>query len=147
MPHATTLPSDSTDANRRQKVLANRGSEGNSIKISSTVPRKPKKAAKEDNASTVAAASAEPTAPASTKRRPAKAKKNGTASAKKPAPKKEGKAQKKSEPASSRPPTDEEVQLRAYFIAERRHRLNLPGDASSDWLEARRQLLSEDGVK
>jgi hypothetical protein len=42
-------------------------------------------------------------------------------------------------------PTDEDIQLRAYFISERRHRLALPGDASSDWLEAKRQLLSESG--
>jgi hypothetical protein len=40
-------------------------------------------------------------------------------------------------------PTDEEISIRAYFISERRHRLALPGDASSDWIEARRQLLSE----
>jgi hypothetical protein len=38
---------------------------------------------------------------------------------------------------------EEEVRLRAYFIAERRHRFDLPGDADSDWLEAKRQLLSE----
>ena len=42
-----------------------------------------------------------------------------------------------------RQPTDEEIRIRAYFIAERRHRLALPGDADSDWLEAKRQLLSE----
>ena len=42
-------------------------------------------------------------------------------------------------------PTDEQIRLRAYFISERRHRLRLPGDASSDWLEAKRQLLSETG--
>jgi hypothetical protein len=42
-------------------------------------------------------------------------------------------------------PTDEEIRLRAYYISERRHRLALPGDASSDWLEAKRQLLSETG--
>jgi hypothetical protein len=40
-------------------------------------------------------------------------------------------------------PTDEQIELRAYFIAERRHRLALPGDANSDWLEAKRQLLAE----
>jgi Protein of unknown function (DUF2934) len=44
-------------------------------------------------------------------------------------------------------PTEEEVRLRAYFIAERRNRLALPGDASSDWLEARRQLFSEVGPR
>jgi hypothetical protein len=42
-------------------------------------------------------------------------------------------------------PTDEEIRLRAFFISERRHRLALPGDASADWLEAKRQLLSELG--
>jgi len=40
-------------------------------------------------------------------------------------------------------PSDEAIRLRAYFISERRRRFALPGDAESDWLEARRQLLSE----
>ena len=40
-------------------------------------------------------------------------------------------------------PTDEQIQTRAYFISERRRRFDLPGDANSDWLEAKRQLLSE----
>ena len=39
--------------------------------------------------------------------------------------------------------TDEQIQMRAYFISERRRRFDLPGDANSDWLEAKRQLLSE----
>jgi hypothetical protein len=39
--------------------------------------------------------------------------------------------------------SDEAVRLRAYFISERRRRFALPGDADSDWLEAKRQLLSE----
>jgi hypothetical protein len=51
------------------------------------------------------------------------------------------KPRKKAAPAPQ--PTDEEISIRAYFISERRHRLALPGDASSDWIEARRQLLSE----
>jgi hypothetical protein len=42
-------------------------------------------------------------------------------------------------------PTDEQIQTRAYFISERRRRFALPGDANSDWLEAKRQLLSEIG--
>jgi hypothetical protein len=42
-------------------------------------------------------------------------------------------------------PSDEAIRLRAYFISERRRRFALPGDAESDWLEARRQLLSEAG--
>jgi hypothetical protein len=44
-------------------------------------------------------------------------------------------------------PTDDEIRIRAYFISERRRRFALPGDASSDWLEAKRQLLSEIGPR
>ncbi len=49
------------------------------------------------------------------------------------------------EPAAARPvePTDDEIRIRAYFLAERRHQLSLPGDSAHDWIEARRQLLEE----
>jgi hypothetical protein len=40
-------------------------------------------------------------------------------------------------------PTFEQIQLRAYFIAERRQREGLPGDDQSDWLQAREELLNE----
>jgi hypothetical protein len=40
-------------------------------------------------------------------------------------------------------PSDDAIRLRAYFISERRRRFALPGDAESDWREAKRQLLSE----
>jgi hypothetical protein len=42
-------------------------------------------------------------------------------------------------------PSDEAIRLRAYFISERRRRFALRGDAESDWLEAKRQLVSEAG--
>ena len=42
-------------------------------------------------------------------------------------------------------PSDEEIRLRAYFISEDRRRFALPGDAESDWREARQQLLSKSG--
>ena len=45
--------------------------------------------------------------------------------------------------ASPLEPSEEEIRVRAYFIAERRHRLALPGDTNSDWLEAKRHLISE----
>lgn len=45
--------------------------------------------------------------------------------------------------AVSAEPEDDAVRLRAYFISERRRRFALPGDAESDWLEAKRQLLAE----
>jgi hypothetical protein len=39
--------------------------------------------------------------------------------------------------------TSEDVALRAYFIAEHRHRHGLHGDSHSDWIEAERQLKKE----
>lgn len=36
--------------------------------------------------------------------------------------------------------TTEDIALKAYYLAERRRNLGLPGDAQSDWLEAERQL-------
>ena len=55
------------------------------------------------------------------------------------------KASRPREPQGFAEPSDEVVRLRAYFISERRRRFALPGDAESDWLEAKRQLLSEAG--
>jgi hypothetical protein len=40
-------------------------------------------------------------------------------------------------------PTHEQVQLRAYFISERRLKLGLPGDESHDWLTAEKELRAE----
>jgi hypothetical protein len=69
------------------------------------------------------------------------AKKKKTAAAKKSATKKPAASAPKSVPE----PTDEEIRLRAYFLAEHRHRLSLPGDSNHDWIEARRQLIEEAG--
>jgi Protein of unknown function (DUF2934) len=41
--------------------------------------------------------------------------------------------------------SDEAIRIRAYFISEQRKRIGIPGDANSDWIEARRQLLAERG--
>jgi hypothetical protein len=46
-------------------------------------------------------------------------------------------------PSSLAEPTDDEIRIRAYFLAERRHKLSLPGDSAHDWIEARRQLIEE----
>jgi hypothetical protein len=43
----------------------------------------------------------------------------------------------------SLPPTFEQVQVRAYFISERRRKLGLPGDEGHDWVAAERELLAE----
>jgi hypothetical protein len=42
-------------------------------------------------------------------------------------------------------PSDEEIRIRAYFIAERRLQLKLQGDSAHDWIEAKRQLIEEAG--
>jgi hypothetical protein len=39
--------------------------------------------------------------------------------------------------------TEADVALRAYYIAEKRAKLGLPGDSTSDWVEAERQLKAE----
>jgi hypothetical protein len=41
----------------------------------------------------------------------------------------------------------EEIALRAYYIAEHRRNLRLPGDAIGDWVEAERQLRKEAAKK
>jgi hypothetical protein len=52
-------------------------------------------------------------------------------------------AKKASSSASIHEPSDEEIRIRAYFIAERRIQLSLQGDSAHDWIEARRQLVDE----
>ena len=39
--------------------------------------------------------------------------------------------------------TYEQVQLRAYFIGERRKSLGIPGDETSDWVQAELELKAE----
>jgi hypothetical protein len=46
-------------------------------------------------------------------------------------------------PEKVQEPTFEEIQLQAYFIAERRARLGVPGDAASDWVEAEAVLKAQ----
>jgi hypothetical protein len=62
---------------------------------------------------------------------------------KKVAPKKKTTPKKVSSSASIPEPSDEEIRIRAYFIAERRIQLSLQGDSAHDWIEARRQLVEE----
>jgi len=40
-------------------------------------------------------------------------------------------------------PSNEQVALRAYFIGEQRRNLGIPGDETSDWVEAEREVLEE----
>ncbi|HEY0369666.1 MAG TPA: DUF2934 domain-containing protein [Chthoniobacterales bacterium] len=42
-------------------------------------------------------------------------------------------------------PTDDEIRIRAYFIAERRVQMSLGGDPNNDWIQAREELIAELG--
>ncbi len=78
-------------------------------------------------------------------RRRSTGRKNGKPARKKSATGQKTKMSKREAEMKTAEPSDEEVRLRAYFISEQRREFGLPGDASSDWLEAKRQLLSETG--
>jgi hypothetical protein len=125
-----------------QKLLANNPSRVNPINsFPIVVPKKTKTVAKESEAVAQPADMAAPVGEKRARRAPSKTRK--TAAKKTPKSPTAGTTSPKS--SGGREPTDEQIRLRAYFISERRHRLRLPGDASSDWLEAKRQLLSESG--
>lgn len=53
------------------------------------------------------------------------------------------KAADASQSTERRQPSDDEIRLRAYFIAERRVQMGIPGTEHDDWVEARRQLEAE----
>jgi hypothetical protein len=109
------------------------------------VARKPKTPVENKPAEDAAAPSAngKVSAPEPKKKATTQAKKKKTAAAKTPSTRKPTISAAK--PATSRTiePTDDEIRIRAYFIAERRHKLSLPGDSAHDWIEARRQLIEE----
>lgn len=45
--------------------------------------------------------------------------------------------------SKAKEPSYEQVQLRAYFIGERRKSLGIPGDETSDWVQAELELKAE----
>lgn len=67
------------------------------------------------------------------------------ASAKKTASKPRKTATRKKAGPAETALSDDDIRLRAYFIAEKRSQNGGGGDSSGDWLEARRQLLAEAG--
>jgi hypothetical protein len=93
-------------------------------------------------------AAATDTPKAAGKKRTPKAKTASTkaASKKKPArktAKPKSTANNGEQTAKEREPSEADIRLRAYFIAERRVQLALQGDPALDWIEARQQLLQE----
>lgn len=64
----------------------------------------------------------------------------------KPAAKKPATPKRSRKPAVATSVTAEDIALRAYFIAQNRQRSGEHGTPEGDWLEAERQLASEDGA-
>ena len=55
---------------------------------------------------------------------------------------------KRSVPSTgTKEPSYEQIQLRAYFIGERRKSLGILGDETSDWVQAERELKEELATK
>ena len=113
-----------------------------SKKSSEATPTPPSPATSDKDARTVESpsVSTKPAAPiptATTARKRTAARKKAAA----PKPRKSPVAQKPlpAEVAIS----DDEIRLRAYFLAEQRLREGIAGDSSHDWHEARRQLIAE----
>jgi hypothetical protein len=111
------------------------------------VARKPKTPVENKPAEDAAAPSANgnASAPEPKKKAAPPGKKKKPAVARKPSTRKPATSAPKSAAAPPVEPTDDEIRVRAYFLAERRHELSLPGDSAHDWIEARRQLIEEAG--
>jgi hypothetical protein len=58
-----------------------------------------------------------------------------------------GTAKRSARSKQSKEPTYEQIQLRAYFIGERRKSLGISGDETSDWVQAERELKEELAAK
>lgn len=119
--------------------------------------KKSKEASAQENPSTApgmessngnhAAESARPAAARKTAAKPAdRAKSSGESRGKvlkKASVTRKPRAKKAAKRSSGPTVTDEQIRIRAYFIAERRTQNGIAGDSAHDWLEARRQLQAE----
>ena len=115
------------------------------INTNQSVPKKNKIVQNKNQAPPEAGGSPPEVKPRKTSRarQPTTSRKSAPPRRKKSAPAQKARVTMPPEAGTTARPSDEEIRLRAYFISERRRRFALPGDADSDWLEARRQLLSE----
>jgi len=138
---------------KSEKALANRSMNDKrieTINTSQSVPKKTKIVQSENQAPPAAAggsaAEMKIRKTPATRRTSTTRKTSGPASKKSPAAR-TGKVSIPAEGGKITEPSDDAVRLRAYFISERRRRFALPGNAESDWVEAKRQLLSETGPR
>jgi len=116
------------------------------------VPKNPKKEpATETDLAGSSAATTSTAAAAAPQKKKKKAAKSAKTLAPKAAAKKSGSTRSGKKTATKRSakvsdvaePSDADIRLRAYFIAERRVQLALQGDPAKDWLDAKQQLLDE----
>jgi sRNA-binding protein len=105
--------------------------------------RRQQKVARKSKIETEKQAEASAEADAKTADAAPKPKRKKAAPKKKPVATKPAAPKKVSSSSSRHEPSDEEIRIRAYFIAERRIQLSLQGDSAHDWIEARRQLIEE----
>lgn len=125
-----TLAKGRVHANSLRKRLANPTRPGKAIPVQA-MPKKAKANDQQQAPSDGAALNGNATKPAA---------KKATSARKKAAMRKTPETKKEKSRVS-----DEAIRIRAYFISEQRERVGIPGDANSDWIEARRQLLAELG--
>jgi hypothetical protein len=150
--HAKKLPRFFIVPNEAEKQLANRLMRSKRIEIINTAQSVPKK----NKIVQAEIGGGPPEAGGSTsqmkiKKAPAPARtstiRKGAGAAHKTATTRKTKVSIPPKAGQTAEPLDEQIRIRAYFISERRRRFALPGDADSDWIEARRQLLSETGPR
>ena len=152
MSHAKKLPGFFGLPNAGEKQLANRLMRSKRIKIINTNQSVPKKnkivQAKTGGPSEAGGSPAGmKIKKAPTVRRASTTRKSTGPARKKTATARIPKVSMPSETGTRAGAADEQIRIRAYFISERRRRFALPGDADSDWLEAKRQVLSESGPR
>jgi hypothetical protein len=141
MSHTQNLRERDPLAKSDENLLANRPARStpitSRIRIES-VPKKTKLPPINIEPSPAAETKIDKVTPRRTRRKPVRKKTPATRKAR---------VSKSAEIQTSAELVDDQIRTRAYFISERRRRFGLPGDASSDWLEAKRQLLSELGPR
>ena len=162
MPHARTV-GGSTRATQTlcENPLAKRGAgtQRCATRVTLTVPKKSKT---EDTDAAVPAEPVisaveaqpstelkkQPARKASAKKATATKKSGSKSAAKKSSAKKSARKSASRKSAAGKhgaEPSDEDIRIRAYFIAERRMQLSLDGDPANDWIQARQELIAEGG--
>ena len=151
MSHACEVSKSTPRSKKSEKALANRPMNDKrigTINTNQSVPKKTKIVQSKNQAPPEAGGSpAEMKSRKTPVRRTSTTRKTSGAAAKKSPIAGTLKVSTAAEAGTMTEPSDDAIRLRAYLISERRRRFALPGNAESDWVEARRQLLFETGPR